>query len=113
MNPAERALASALDDVFSVLDGDEDRARLLAQLCDIEDPEWLEDEDLRRWGLIGADGERPRIVGVEIRALPGGQLEFCVVVIPAPETISAWTELDLMGTLGAVALRAGEVLVYL
>lgn len=113
MNGAERALTEALDDVFSVLDGPEDRARLLAQLCDPEDDEWLTDPDLRAWGLIGPDGERPRIVGVEIRALPGGQLEFCVVVIPAPETISAWTELDLMRVFGAVALRAGEVLVYL
>lgn len=113
MNPAERALTAALDDVAAVLDGPKDAARLLAQLCDIEDPEWLEDEDLRRWGLIGEDGERPRIVGVEIRALPSGQLEFCVAVVAVPGTVGNWLELDLMGTLGAVALRGGEVLVYL
>jgi hypothetical protein len=113
VNAASVALTAALDDVAAVLDGPKDSARLLAALCDVEDDEWLVDESLRRWGLIGPDGERPRIVGVEIRALGTGQLEFEVVLIPAPGTVGAWLELDLMPVLGAVALRADEVLVYL
>lgn len=113
MNAASVALTAALDDVAAVLDGPKDSARLLGQLCDVEDDEWLVDPDLRAWGLIGPDGERPRIVGVEIRAHPAGQLEFEVVLVPAPETISAWLELDLMPVFGPVAIRGGELLVTL
>lgn len=105
-------IRDALDDVAAVLDGPKDAARRLMDLCDVEVDDWLTEPGLRRLGLVGLDGERPEVLGVELRAI-SGQLSFVVIIAPAPGTWSFWFEHDVMVELGPVAVRGGELLVEL
>ena len=105
-------IRDALDDLAAVVNGPKDAARRLMDLCDAEVDDWLTEPGLRRLGLIGADGERPQVVGVELREI-GGQLAFVVMISPAPGTWGQWFEHDVMTQLGPVAVRGGELLVEL
>lgn len=107
---ASEAVRDGLVDIVGVLNADRDHARNLAEICDPACDEWLTDPDLRQFGLIGMDGERAQVVGVEVLVF-GDRLDVTVVVQPAAGTVGGWLELDLMRHIGAVSLRAGHVLV--
>lgn len=107
---ASAAVRDALVDIAGVLNADRDHARNLAEICDPWADEWLTDPDLRVFGLVGPDGERAQVVGVEVVAF-GDRLDVTVVIDPAVDTVGGWLELDLMPYIGAVSLRAGHVLV--
>jgi len=112
---AADAVRDALTDIAGVLNADRDHARNLAEICDQEaGEEWLTDPQLRAFGLIGPDGERPEVVGVEVGLVGGGEyLELTVVVEPVVGTVAGWLDLDLMPYIGAVSLRGGSVLVHI
>lgn len=109
---ASEAVRDALADIAGVLNADRDHARNVAEICDPLCDEWLIDPDLRAFGLIGPDGERAQVVGVEV-AVFGDRLDVTVVLSVVPGTVSAWTHLDLMAYVGAVSLRGSEVLVHI
>lgn len=109
---ASAAVRDALPDFAAVLNADRDHARTLVEICDPSVNEWLGDPDLRAFGLIGPDGERAQVLGVEIGVI-GDRLDVTVVIDPVPGTVGGWLELDLMRYIGAVSLRAGQVLVHI
>ncbi len=114
MTGAERAILDGLVDVVGVLDGPRDAARKLVELCDPEVGFWELDDALR--SLIGMDGQRPQVIGVEVGLVgEGGEfLGITVVIRPVPETAAGWLDLDLMPVIAAsVSLRGGHVLVHL
>ena len=115
MSGATDALRDALVDIAGSLNADRDRARNIAEICDQDQgEEWLTDPQLRSFGLIGPDGERPQVVGVEVAVVSGGEyLELTVVVEPVAGMVAGWLDLDLMPYIGAVSLRGGSVLVHI
>ena len=115
MSGASDAIRDALLDIAGSLNADRDHARNLRDVCDQDQgEEWLTDPQLRAFGLIGPDGERPEVVGVEVGVVGGGEyLALTVVVEPVVGTVAGWLDLDLMPYVGAVSLRGGQVLVHI